>query len=251
MHYFQNEFLIQNSKSDKIHYHGYHRIYPWFLGHFRNKQVTLLEIGVDKSESLKLWGNYFKNISLHGIDIDKIDFNDPRIILHKIDQSNKNDLNLFAKNVNTDFDIIIDDGSHVPEHQLLTLNTLWKLLKPGGIYIIEDIETSFWGKSSIYGYNFNSKVINTLEICKNLINQIYSEFNKSKKNFKYVNNVAEDLEMITFAYNSIILIKKNSESFAAYYNREYRYEYIKNIRAIYKYPKKIIKYIFRAFSFKK
>ena len=46
------------------------------------------------------------------------------------------------------FDVILDDGSHVPEHQILTINKLWKLVKPfPGIYIIEDLQTSYWKKA--------------------------------------------------------------------------------------------------------
>ena len=33
--------------------------------------------------------------------------------------------------------MIVDDGSHVPEHQQATLEGLWSALKPGGVYIIE------------------------------------------------------------------------------------------------------------------
>lgn len=49
--------------------------------------------------------------------------------------------------------LINDDGSHVPEHQLLTFNVFFSdVLQPGGFYILEDIETSYWTGGSIYGY---------------------------------------------------------------------------------------------------
>ena len=67
--------------------------------------------------------------------------------LHKIDQSNSLELDKFVATVGIKFDVILDDGSHVPEHQILTINKLWDLVKPGGVYIIEDIETSYWKKS--------------------------------------------------------------------------------------------------------
>lgn len=42
------------------------------------------------------------------------------------------------------FDVVIDDGSHLPAHQLATLQNLWPLVKPGGIYCIEDLHESYW-----------------------------------------------------------------------------------------------------------
>lgn len=54
------------------------------------------------------------------------------------------------------FDVIVDDGSHVPWHQLLTFEIMFDTwLKPGGLYIIEDVETSYWDGTNprIYGYD--------------------------------------------------------------------------------------------------
>jgi|AntAceMinimDraft_1070359.scaffolds.fasta_scaffold22263_2 hypothetical protein len=54
------------------------------------------------------------------------------------------------------FDVIIDDGSHVPWHQIFTLETIFDTwLKPGGLYVIEDIETSYWTspEAKSYGYD--------------------------------------------------------------------------------------------------
>lgn len=51
------------------------------------------------------------------------------------------------------FDLIVDDGSHIPSHQLLSLIALWPLLKPGGNFAVEDVETSYWGRfTSVYDY---------------------------------------------------------------------------------------------------
>jgi hypothetical protein len=59
---------------------------------------------------------------------------------------------------NGPFSIIIDDGSHVPSHQWKTFTYLWKSLAPGGLYIIEDVETSYWKNSShIYGYSLRKE----------------------------------------------------------------------------------------------
>ena len=155
MHSFLREFLVEDSNSDKLHHHGYHRIYPWFLKHLKNQKIQLLEIGIDQAESIKLWCEYFSEIDIYGLDCAEKNFNHPRVKLYRVDQSQEDQLQSFAKNINTNFDIIIDDGSHVPDHQILTFKHFWSLLKPGGIYIIEDIETSYWGNSSILGYRLS------------------------------------------------------------------------------------------------
>ena len=51
--------------------------------------------------------------------------------------------------------MIIDDGSHVPAHQLLGFKLLFPLIKPGGLYVIEDIESSYFDAEQvrIYGYS--------------------------------------------------------------------------------------------------
>jgi hypothetical protein len=225
MYPFQRSFHEQPSASDKLSQHGYHRIYPWFLEHLRAQPVTMLEIGVNRTESLKLWGNYFPRLTLHGIDRDPKSFDDPRMTLHTVDQGDAAQLDRFVATIKTSFDFIIDDGSHVPEHQLLTLTKFWPLLRPGGIYIIEDIETSYWGRSEIYGYPFDARnpEHNLIAQAQSLISSVNSEFLTSPPPPSRLATLAPEVELLTFAYNSVILIKKDPASFGPFYGRPYRY----------------------------
>ena len=51
------------------------------------------------------------------------------------------------------WDIIIDDGSHVPYHMVFSFFSLWKAVVPGGLYVIEDVETNYWKPGSkVYGH---------------------------------------------------------------------------------------------------
>jgi len=51
------------------------------------------------------------------------------------------------------WDIIIDDGSHVPYHQVFSFFSLWKAVVPGGLYVIEDLETNYWEPGrKVYGH---------------------------------------------------------------------------------------------------
>ena len=236
MHNFIAEFANTNSTSDKLKNHGYQRVYPWFLSHFKELPINLLEIGVADSESIELWKNYFENVNLFVIDILPIEINDKNVKFFQVDQSKENELEQFAMNVNAKFDIIIDDGSHVPDHQLLTLKTLWNNLKQGGVYIIEDIETSYWGKSFIYGYKFNSNKSNTVNVLQNAINYINSKFllSFSRRKSSLYHNIFNSVESITYGHNCIVLIKKDYDSFSEFYNDEYIRKHHINDRSIYR-----------------
>jgi hypothetical protein len=217
------DFFQAGLKSDKIQHHGYHRIYPWFLNNFLHiEKVNILEIGVDEQNSIHLWIDFFKDSEVTVMDID--DKNVENVKFVKLDQSSKNELENYAINNLNSHHLIIDDGSHVPEHQMMTLVHLWKTLKPGGVYIVEDVETSYWGRSSIYGYNFNSNNNSFVSRVIKKVEKVNSEFYHSKEKRtkdRLFNELMNEVEIVSFAYNCIILVKKNNE-FAEYYNRNYR-----------------------------
>jgi 2-polyprenyl-3-methyl-5-hydroxy-6-metoxy-1,4-benzoquinol methylase len=228
-----SSFFDSGSTSDKIYHHGYHRIYPWFLNNFLHlDEISLLEIGVDEQNSIGLWRSFFQNAKITVMDIDSKEVEQAKFV--QLDQSSKEQLENYAKDNIEIHDIIVDDGSHVPEHQVITLLSLWKTLKPGGVYIIEDIETSYWGKSKIYGYNFNSKKLNLVDEFSKMTSIINSEFilKKTKSSTSNnLNNLMYDVELLTFAYNCIILVKK-SPDFSNFYNREYRFGHMISSRKI-------------------
>ena len=169
----------------------------------------MLEIGVADNGSVKLWSKYFDNPNITVIDIVEKDVGDASFVL--LDQSDEKMLLQYALRNEANFDIIIDDGSHVPAHEFVYLIHLWKTLKPGGVYIVEDIETSFWGKSEIYGYKFDSNKFNFVEKIIGSVQNVNSEFIQHKKNKvkTKIDALVEDAEIVSFAYNSIIFVKKN------------------------------------------
>lgn len=116
---------------------------PWV-----EKRINLLEIGVDKGGSLRLWQDYFPHGNIVGIDWEppKDFVPGERIQIFKGSQDDEQFLSRVANQAAPDgFDIIIDDASHVGE---LTKRTFWHLfdnhLKPGGLYVIEDWGTGYW-----------------------------------------------------------------------------------------------------------
>jgi len=126
--------------------HGYTEFYEPFVKKY--ECPIILEVGVDKGGSLMMWNDYYEGkCRIYGIDIDdKKEYETENIHIYQCDQGNKNSLDAFVKEMednNIKFDIIIDDGSHTVTHQFLTLYKFSSLLNKDGIYIIEDLHTSF------------------------------------------------------------------------------------------------------------
>ena len=87
-----------------------------------------------------MWLDYFPRANLYGLDIDDFSTVDlPRTQIFQGDQGTPQDL-LAVVEVASNFDIIIDDGSHASYHQQTSLRTLFPFLSSGGIYIVEDLD---------------------------------------------------------------------------------------------------------------
>ena len=124
----------------------YFPIYETHLRRFRGKPVTVLEIGVSQGGSLQMWREYLGRRSLIvGIDIE------PRVAalaergieIHVGDQSDPAFLATLVARYGR-FDVVIDDGSHLPRHQIASIELLWEHLAEGGCYIVEDLHTNYW-----------------------------------------------------------------------------------------------------------
>ncbi|POS75632.1 hard-surface induced protein 5 [Diaporthe helianthi] len=122
--------------TDKVGPHHYEDMYEVYFPSIRHKKLKMLEIGLgcDMSygpgASYYTWLEYFPNVELYFMEYDA------------------DLLENFMKEHGKDFDIIIDDGGHTMVQQMTSLQYLWKAVKPGGLYFIEDLETSFlspWG----------------------------------------------------------------------------------------------------------
>ena len=126
---------------DKGTTHSYIPSYERLLSPYRNKDVNFLEIGLAYGESLEMWYEYFtKNSKIYGVDnqTKEIDsyLEDNRFDITIVDATSPLIKDYFH---DIKFDIIVDDGSHMKDHQLQTFNLLKDHMNPGGIYIIEDV----------------------------------------------------------------------------------------------------------------
>jgi hypothetical protein len=137
--------------TDKASGHFYTDHYTTHLSRFKRKRIKLLEIGIGGfkdpkagGESLRMWKKYFSKGQIFGLDIiDKSTHEENRI---KIFQGSQVDMNFLKKVTDEtgELDIIIDDGSHINEHVIETFKFLFPILKDGGVYVVEDVQTSYF-----------------------------------------------------------------------------------------------------------
>ncbi|NTV48332.1 MAG: class I SAM-dependent methyltransferase [Geobacteraceae bacterium] len=124
---------------------SYLDIYEKYFYELRDKNISILEIGVNDGASLRVWKSYFKHAMIYGIDIDPRckRLEEKRISIENGSQDDVDFLqNCFGQG--TKFDVIIDDGSHINSFTIKSFEYLFNnRLNSGGIYIIEDLGCSY------------------------------------------------------------------------------------------------------------
>jgi SAM-dependent methyltransferase len=118
-------------------------IYDTHLHARRHEVERVLEIGVETGGSLLMWREFFPNAHIFGVDMRKPKRKlGDRITLILGDQSDAEFRTRLAADL-APLDVIVDDGSHKHDDQRETLIALWPALRPGGVYIVEDVHTSY------------------------------------------------------------------------------------------------------------
>jgi demethylmacrocin O-methyltransferase len=138
-------------RTDKWGMHWYTPHYDRYFREIKSRPLNILEIGVggyDSADqgggSLRMWKAYFRSSRIVGIDIyDKRHFSEHRIDIRQCDQTDEEALTRLSGEYGG-FDIIIDDGSHLNQHVIQTFEILFPLLRSGGIYVAEDLQTAYW-----------------------------------------------------------------------------------------------------------
>lgn len=189
--------------------HKYTAIYEKYFEPIRFKPLTLLELGVGGyarenvgGGSLKMWGDYFPLGNIRAIDIhDKSFLNVGRIKTFVCSQVDEKGLNQVIRTIGAP-DIIIDDASHINPLTIRAFQILFFFLKQGGIYVIEDIHTSYWKDIATDGTDFKGgthpdTVINWF---KSLADTLHPEHSGQKDHY--------GIASIQFWEKMIFIIKK-------------------------------------------
>lgn len=141
---------------------------------------------------------------------------------------------MVAAQIQTEF-AIVDDGSHIPEHQLLTWDLFFRtVLEPGGVYIVEDIEVSCWRRGVLYGYPTRYGLHQSrtfMAVMKLVVDWLNRDFLSAEDRCVLANRLqdsglspatCEQVASIEFAQNCVVLRKREPWE-QIYDGRPYRF----------------------------
>ena len=164
-----------------------HLYTKWYYSHFKDikdNNLNILEIGVNKGKSINLWKKYFKKANVYGIEINENVIEKSLTKGCKIfigSQTDRSFLNKVIMKTKGGMDIIIDDGSHVTSDQINTFLYLFDKLNSGGVYVVEDLQTSYRKKYK------KGECKNFVNFLKNKIDDVNYHGKSSCNNFNIVN----------------------------------------------------------------
>jgi hypothetical protein len=150
----------------------YFEIYERHFARFRGKQVNVVEIGVYKGGSLQMWKHYFGlEARIFGVDIDPecLAFAEDRIEVSIGSQEDREFLRSLSRRIPS-IDVLIDDGGHTMRQQITTFEELFPHVAADGVYLCEDLHTSYWDE---YGGGYRSPD-SFLEYSKNFVDYIHA-----------------------------------------------------------------------------
>ena len=200
---FLEKYFTENKNRRIFKWHHYFEIYERHFAKFRNKDVSILEIGILHGGSLQMWKEYFgANAKIYGIDINPKckEFEEKNVEIFIGSQSDRNFLREIKSRI-PKIDILIDDGGHTMEQQITTFEELFGHVDENGVYLCEDLHTSYWEEFGGGYKNPNSYI----EYSKNFIDYI-NAFHSKNESLK-VNSFTKSAHSLHY-YDSVLVIEK-------------------------------------------
>jgi len=182
----------------------YFDIYHHHFQAFRNRPVTIVEFGISHGGSLQMWKHYFgEQARIIGVDINPkcATLAEPQIEVVIGDQENREFLRSLAASVG-EVDVLIEDGGHTMNQQIATFEELWPIVVDGGVFLMEDLHTSYWPE---YGGGLRRDGT-FIEYAKNLIDQQHAWHAREDTSFK-VDGYTKTIRAM-HVYDSVIVFDK-------------------------------------------
>ena len=197
------QYFEKNDKRLINKYQHYFDVYDRHFSKYKGQEITIVEVGVFQGGSLQMWRSYFgPKAKIWGIDID------PRCKL--LEEQNTNIIigsqedETFLESIydiTGPIDILIDDGGHTQKQQIKTFKILFDKIKNDGVYLCEDVHTSYW-----LSYGGGSNRMGTfIQFTKKLIDKLNAYH--SEENSLQVDSFTKNAKSIHY-YDSIVVIEK-------------------------------------------
>jgi hypothetical protein len=216
----KNELFELFAADTNVHkWHHYFEIYEKHFNSYRDRPIRMLEIGVFRGGSLRMWKQYFHPESIIvGIDIDKSckahERADDNVFVRIGSQADPGFLAQVTEEFGP-FDIILDDGSHKTHQQNISFGALFRAsLKDGGCYMVEDMHSNYWLKTIDSEDTF-------IDLSKQMVDTLHEPyFDRTEASFRPghkdavsempVSYLAANIHSIAF-YDSIVVFDKRKK----------------------------------------
>ena len=186
--------------------HNYLDKYAFFLEKFRTQPIRLLELGIFNGSSVRMWQEYFPRAEIFGVDIEAScrQYEDERIHIIQADLSDAAQVSMLRE---IHPRIIVDDASHIVSHQLLALFTLFDVLPRGGVYILEDLETSL--NPELFEDMYRDCPLDAYEVCARIAHIAARKVPDDDSIYAdSINRIGMETELVSITKGSVILIKR-------------------------------------------
>lgn len=184
----------------------YFEIYDRHFSRFRGKPITIVEFGVSQGGSIKMWQDYFgPQAKIVGVDINPNckQFEESGVKILIGDQGDREFLRTVAAQVPS-IDILIDDGGHTMQQQIATYEELFPSVAANGVYLCEDMHTSYWRR---FGGGYRRRT-SFIEYTKNFIDGINAWHSREPGRLA-VTDFTRTAHSVHF-YDSIVVVEKRT-----------------------------------------
>ena len=208
-----DEYFIHFGCDKSSLVHGYNKFYYNEFEKLKKSKINILEFGIHFGASQAAFSKYFVNSKIIGVDKNPYfkKFFSKNIRSLYCDVSDTYSLHLLRKYLKEEIDIIIDDASHIPNHQLKTFTEMFRILKNKGIYVIEELDI-FQSFPESYNKNLNnaeSEIRNFLYIIKDKPSEIKT-FIKNEN----ILSLVKDIEWVKILRGNYIVNDRNVSEIA-------------------------------------
>ena len=180
----------------------YFPIYEQWFSPYRGKEIVFVEVGVQNGGSAQMWKHYFgKNAQIVGVDIDPNckQLEEDQITIEIGSQDDPNFWAVFKEKYPR-VDILLDDGGHMMNHQIITFQEMFPHIHEGGLYMCEDCVSSYWEE---FGGGLKNPA-SFIEFTKNIIDEINAFYTQGALPISY-NTL--NIGGVHF-YNGVVVVEK-------------------------------------------